>query len=281
MSARSLSPVPTPILESAAPPETDLPWVVFVLDKQRYAISSEYVREMTTFSDYVSVPKASEFVRGAISLRGQVMTLVDLRVWVGLPSALVSANQLVEEMHKREQDHRDWLDELRASIEQKREFKKTTDPHQCAFGRWYDNFKTDNAVFRDVLRRFDAPHKAIHGVAINALAAEERGDAKEAMAIIEETRNTTLSEMIKLFGEFRDALKNSMREIAVIIGKGDQRCAVVVDSVESVEPLKPAFDSTTNMYQEAGRANIPWLGRRLKDDSSVLLPDVNLLLEQI
>lgn len=236
---------------------------------------------MTTLSSYVSVPKSAPFVRGAISLRGDVMTLVDLRVWVGLPSAKVAANELIQEMHAREKDHRDWLDELQACIQQNRAFTKTTDPHQCAFGRWYDNYKTDNAIFRDVLRRFDPPHRAIHGVAERALGAMGRGEHKEAMAIIDKARETTLGEMISLFHEFREVLTHSMREIAIVIGSGDQRCALVVDSVESVEPLKPAFDSTMNMYQGNGPSQIPWMGRRFKDDSSVLLPDVDTLLSQI
>ncbi|MCC6152668.1 MAG: chemotaxis protein CheW [Candidatus Hydrogenedentes bacterium] len=266
---------------NVCPPNTDLPWVIFSIDKQRYALSSQYVREMTTFNGFVSIPYAADFVRGAIQLRGEIMTLVDFRVWVGLPSALTAANDLVAEMRQREQDHRDWLDELEASIRQKRAFTKATDPHKCAFGKWYDNYKTDNAVFRDVLRRFAAPHAAIHAIAERALAAAQGGSELQAMAIIDETRNTTLSVMIKLFGEFRDIILNQMREIALIVGNGQKQCAIVVDTVESVEPLKQTFDSTSNMHRDSDCVQIPWLGRRIKDDTPVLIPDVEILLSRV
>lgn len=260
---------------------SDFPWIVFVLDGQRYALSSEHVREMTTFTQTTKVPHAADFVRGVINIRGEVMSLVDLRMWVGLQSALLDAEQLIEEMHQREQEHRDWVGDLEDSIRDKRPFTKTTDPHACKFGKWYDNYHTNNPVFRDVLRRFNRPHNTIHQVAIQAISVDQNGDSEKAMAIIEETRNTVLVEMINLFGEFRDVLKKEMREIAIVLDMNGCRCGVVVDSVVSVERLKDTFDSAESLYHDGESQRIPWIGRRLKDDSPVLLPDFELMFSHL
>ncbi|MFA6243274.1 MAG: chemotaxis protein CheW [Candidatus Hydrogenedentales bacterium] len=258
-----------------------LPWLIFSLDRQSYAINGAYTREMTSVGDPLKIPYSPEYVRGAMSLRGMVMTLVDLRLWVGLKSARVEIDHLVNEMHKREQDHRDWLQELEASIKEKRPFTKATDPHKCAFGKWYDTFTTDNALFREVLRRFDSPHAAIHGVASEALAAAEAGHFDAAQAIIDETRATTLKVMVNLFEEFRDTLRNCTREIAIILEKDGSTCAVAVDSVDAVEQLQPEFESTSIMFQDGLPLRIPKIGRRKKDGSSVLIVDAEVLFKEM
>ncbi|MBX7259114.1 MAG: chemotaxis protein CheW [Candidatus Hydrogenedentes bacterium] len=258
-----------------------LPWLIFSLDRQSYAINGAYTREMVNCTDPIKLPYAPDYVRGAISLRGSVMPLVDLRLWIGLSSARKEIEHLVSEMHKREQDHRDWLTELEASIREERPFTRATDPHKCAFGKWYDSYHSENPIFREVLRKFDAPHKAIHGIAVKALAAAQDGRHDLANSIVEETRNTTLREMIDLFGKFRHALVTYSRETAIILENNDTVCAVAVDSVDAVEQLDTTFDSTAIMFQDDAPIRVPYVGKRKKDGSSVLVVDVDVLFSEM
>ena len=260
---------------------TEMPWIVFFLDKQPYATSCEFGREMFVSRGHVEMPRSADFVRGAIDLRGEVLTLVDLRKWAGLPSAHDDVEQLAVELEKREQEHVEWLQELEASILEKRPFTKATDPHKCAFGKWYDNYHHDDMRVRAMLREFDAPHKAIHAIAKTAIQAAERGDIEAAQATIRETQESTLKEMVRLFGQIREAIRTSLNEVALVIKDENKACAVIVDAVESVEPLKQSFDSTAGMYASNEDIRVPWIGRRQKDDTAVLIPDVRLLFQQL
>jgi hypothetical protein len=96
------------------------------------------VRELVMVSEVASIPNMPDFVRGAINLRGRVMPLVDLRKRLGMVSATEETSELIRLMMQREQDHKNWLAELEACVRESREFKLTTDPHTCAFGKWYD-----------------------------------------------------------------------------------------------------------------------------------------------
>jgi purine-binding chemotaxis protein CheW len=82
---------------------------------------------------------------------------------MGLTSAVEETESFCALMQQREQDHRNWLNELEASS---RPFTLATDPHQCAFGKWYDKFKAENAWVAALLKKFDVPHRQIHGMAI-------------------------------------------------------------------------------------------------------------------
>jgi purine-binding chemotaxis protein CheW len=60
-------------------------YLTFCLGKEEYGIGILKVREIIGFMDITAVPRAPEFVRGVINLRGQVISVVDLRAKFGMP----------------------------------------------------------------------------------------------------------------------------------------------------------------------------------------------------
>ena len=53
------------------------------------------VREIISFQIITKIPKTDNYVRGIINLRGQVITVVDLRLKFGLPAAEVERDSCV------------------------------------------------------------------------------------------------------------------------------------------------------------------------------------------
>lgn len=60
--------------------------VVFRLHGQEYALPVEHVSEVLRMVAFAPVPDAPAWVPGVINLRGQVVTVVDLRARLGLPA---------------------------------------------------------------------------------------------------------------------------------------------------------------------------------------------------
>jgi len=54
-------------------------YVVFKLDKEEFGIDIRTVTTIERMSQITRVPKTDEFVRGVISLRGEVIPIIDLR----------------------------------------------------------------------------------------------------------------------------------------------------------------------------------------------------------
>lgn len=59
-------------------------FVTFVLDGSSFGVDILAVREVVAHAELTKVPGAPPFVRGLVNLRGQILTVVDLAVRLGL-----------------------------------------------------------------------------------------------------------------------------------------------------------------------------------------------------
>lgn len=65
----------------------ELQTVVFRLDTELYGAEISTVREINTLQKITPVPRSPRDVRGIMNLRGRVITVIDLRTRLGLPSS--------------------------------------------------------------------------------------------------------------------------------------------------------------------------------------------------
>jgi purine-binding chemotaxis protein CheW len=71
--------------------------VEFVLAAERYAVESRRVREVYPLRELTALPCTPPFVLGIINVRGQVLTVPDLRPFFELPAAqpLAASSQVI------------------------------------------------------------------------------------------------------------------------------------------------------------------------------------------
>jgi len=257
---------------------SNLPFVIFQIKDGLYAVSSESVREIVLLPKVVSIPDMPPEIRGVINLRGKVMQLVDLRVKLGLPSAKVELDALIQLLRDREQDHNNWLTDLEASVREKRPFTMSRDPHACKFGLWYDNYQTDNSLLKMALKKMDEPHKIIHATADEVLRLTERGDQGGALELLAARRSMELAELSKLFEEARGILLEHHRELAVVLCRGEKRFAVSIDVMEAVERIPENSIEPLSATMPDPSGNMQWrIGKRVKTNQTILLLDTELL----
>ena len=67
-----------------------LQWVTFKLADETYGINVMQVQEVLRYSDIAPVPGAPPYVLGIINLRGNVVTVVDTRIRLGLKTSEVT-----------------------------------------------------------------------------------------------------------------------------------------------------------------------------------------------
>lgn len=212
-------------------------WSIVTLNKGLYAIRLQDIQTMVALPHVTAMPKAPPYVRGVMNLRGAVIPVVDLRKRLGMIPLPDENQNLIGMLNNREEDHKNWLTELECSIREKRGFGLETDPCRCAFGKWYESYRTDNLILESLLKKFDTPHRKIHAIAHKALDLQKNGKDDEALKAIDDTRHGALSEMIQLFASLRHALTESLREIAIVGRTEKKPFAVIVDAVETVGHL--------------------------------------------
>lgn len=65
-------------------------FVSFELDNQLFGIDIMVVREINRHLDLTGVPLSTDFVRGLVNLRGQIVTVLDLKTRLGLSAAKIT-----------------------------------------------------------------------------------------------------------------------------------------------------------------------------------------------
>lgn len=214
-------------------------FVILRVGEQAYALPAAQVREMQVLPEVTEVPRAPAHLRGIISPRGEVLPLFDLRRRLGMRSLAEEADELLEILEAREQEHKQWLEELESCIREEREFTLPTDPEKCAFGQWYQNFTTEDLALASVLERLAAPHRRVHEVAGAALEALRKEGQAAAQEVIDRARRIILPKLLELFAELKRLIRETHQEIAVILESGRHTLALAVDNVDSVELLQP------------------------------------------
>lgn len=262
-------------------------WILFELQQKHYGIPAKNIREMAPLGDVSLIPDSPDYIRGIINLRDRIIPVTDLRRFLGMKGIVDEKNEFASLLKQRREDHINWLKELMLSVEEDRDFKLTTDPHKCAFGKWYDSFKTDNVYLNIILRKFDEPHKKIHSIGIKVDALRKFGHRDNAIKIIEITREHELAKMIHLFEQAIIQL-NDYKEIVLIIEKDEQMYGLVVDSVSAVTEIpkenieETEFDeiSDTNGYIR-GIAKIDGVIEVLLNLPSILFIQEKAIQEQV
>ena len=64
-----------------------------------YAVPVEAVREIVRMRSITPIPRTNAHVRGVISLRGEIIQVVDLRLRLGLPTAEVTRSSRIVVIH--------------------------------------------------------------------------------------------------------------------------------------------------------------------------------------
>jgi purine-binding chemotaxis protein CheW len=62
-------------------------YLTFALGKEEYGLEILKVREIIGYMDITAVPRTPEYVKGVINLRGQVISVIDLRAKFGMDPA--------------------------------------------------------------------------------------------------------------------------------------------------------------------------------------------------
>ena len=70
--------------------EAHLELVEFVLGNERYGIESVFVREVYPLKELTPLPCTPRFVKGIINVRGQILTVIDLKAFFELPDKGIS-----------------------------------------------------------------------------------------------------------------------------------------------------------------------------------------------
>lgn len=224
------------------------PSIVFKLQHGLYAINSKRVSSIMQLPKYESLPDTPPYITGVFSYAKQAVPLLDLRIVLSMPTLQEEYQEFVSMLEQRKRDHIHWVDELERSTLENREFTLATDPHKCAFGKWYDNYRSDNNTINFHLRKIDEPHKALHKAAFeveNCSGACNTCVRTECLKnVFERVKEVEMPAILDLLEEAKEVFRDAYREMVLVLQDEELgiSAGIMVDEVLSVESLTEVSD---------------------------------------
>lgn len=215
-----------------------MPSIIFESNGALFSILSNNVQSIIHLPHVTSLPNSPTNVRGIIKHRDVIYTVVDFRILTSQTSIVDDLSNFRNMLEQRERDHINWLIELEKSVTENRPFTLATDPHKCAFGKWYDHYSTENIGIKKILYKFAEPHKKIHNIAIEIENLKLKGNIEQVRVIIDRTRNEELNTMKSLFKELKNDAELEFKESAILLNLNTRMVALAVDRINSVEDIE-------------------------------------------
>lgn len=211
-------------------------YLTFHLSQAKYALPVDAIQYITTLDaiDPHDVPKGNNGLTQVFSFQGNQISLYQFSALIGSGSQSAECERLIVLLKERRQDHIDWMSALEDSLTHGTEFTKATDPHQCAFGRWYDQYRAHDTELAGILSQFDAPHQRIHALASELLKQADDGAREQALSRLDDERHSTLKLLLRLFEQAIARLEEMLKPVVVILRANQRTYAIELDSIDQI-----------------------------------------------
>lgn len=255
-------------------------WVLIKLKNQIYAINSAYVDSIVKLEQQpIRLPDSDETAIGIINIRGNIISLIDLRSFFGVENLEREQAKFTQMLEQRKTDHINWVNELKRCLREGEKFSLATDPHQCAFGKWYDHYEPENRTIAFFLNKIDEPHKKLHATAEKAFACNHECDSckrEECLeSILKRETEVYMHQVVSRLDEVKDVFADSYRRMCIVLGNGEEQIGVIVDEVVAVESLINFTDS--KLFSEVDNPLVTAVAQRRDDKGQVLTINLNRL----
>ncbi|MDD3237187.1 MAG: chemotaxis protein CheW [Candidatus Gastranaerophilales bacterium] len=255
-------------------------WLVFRLYNNKYAIPGKEVSSLFQIPDVTVLQNYDKKVRGLIKYQNKIIQLIDIKKVLNIKSTQDEIKEFEELMDARLQDHVVWLKRLEEKVLNDSNDELVTDPHECAFGKWYDSYNPEsyNILFISTFKKFDRPHKAIHQIAHKVDELLKTGEKQKAIDLIKAVKDTDLKQMIEYFDIIKQSFKESKKEIVIAFTNGDTILSFPVDEVMSIEDIKDISEETVT-NSSVNSNFITAVGKR-KNEEVVFIINQKIFFEQ-
>jgi chemotaxis signal transduction protein len=261
-------------------PAADADYFVFLAKDYLLALPYFNIIQIVDSPTCTAVPNMPPYVRGVIDFMGGPIPLIDTRVRLSLKSRQEDVTDLVNTFLQRKQEHLNWVSKLKDAVEHDKKIDVEKNPHNCAFGKWFDTYKANTLALSSYMFRFDRPHKAIHDLAVQSEKLILAGQKQQAKSLISAAEQNELKTLVSLFDGFETQMRQSYQEYAVVVNHKGQNISLAIDTVKYFEKL----DEIVYDVPFTGSINdkvILGVGRKKMGDTTdeVMLLDLDALLE--
>lgn len=223
----------------------DMPLIVFKVGKMTCAVDGASVISIQRMEEFTLTPHTPDEIFGSINFRNQVISILDLRTVFGLPTRIKEYSDFIKMLDQRKQDHIKWVNTLKESVRNNTPFPLATNPHMCAFGKWYDKYDNPNKKIMFHLDRIRDPHNKLHYAALDVAKIQEK-DCPE------EEKNAQIQSVLRqVEGEYMATVVGLLDSAKTIFKDIYQTMLIVLDDIEPIAIAVDEVVAVTNLEEVA------------------------------
>lgn len=220
----------------------EYPWLLLQLKTSMYSVNSKSILSIIHLNEEVTiVPQEESYIRGLMQFQGFPIKLIDLRILFSMVSKEEEYEAFKQMIDLRKQDHIRWVEELERCANEHVPFHLAIDPHQCAFGKWFDSYQSESNTITAHLNKVKEPHDKLHNIAHEVLACSQKHDEctrSECVKVtLSKAKNEYMPEILSVLDEVKTVIQDDFREMVIVFDTGDSLFGIIVDKVLSVEEL--------------------------------------------
>ncbi len=255
--------------------DNECPWLLFKLHGAIYAVNSRLVASIVRLTDDITIiPDKDDYIKGIITFREKAIKIIDMRTLLSVETMEKQYDDFKNMLDQRKQDHVNWVNELERCVDSGEKFTLTTDPHQCAFGKWYDGFHSDINSINFHMKKIDEPHQQLHKMALEVMTCEQKHEEcerKECLKLsMEKTKDELMPQILELIDEAKDLFNSHFKEMIIVFESDESYFGISVDEVLSVDELE--FLNGANETSAVFKTKYVYgVGKTKKSDELVLL----------
>jgi len=206
--------------------------IVFSVGSNKYALDIENIQRIIQATELTNIPNAHPLIDGMLSHEDKVIKILNFR-------KLINIQSYDEELHalfgRLKDEHQEWMDALKHSVENNASFTKTIDPHKCELGIWLDSFNSYDDRVSAILKDLMSNHKMLHERGGDVLAIAKNNQDKAVNLFNTQVYDNFILTMgnIEIFIAELDKVANSLQKL-IIYENSEKVFAIKVDKIEDI-----------------------------------------------
>lgn len=250
--------------------------VAFKLGREEFAFQMDRVREILRVTRPSEVPGSPKHVLGVLTVRGNILPVIDLRVMLGLDNL---ESEVVAEVTELSARFNAWLT---AAGETVRSGTGKLDASGAETVRkWMADCTTSSEALLEVLSQMRAANdRLLRGIAqTQALGAADQGKTR---ALFDQEVEASGQEVLKLLVKFQSSVKENIREDQrlIVVQTHGSLLALLVDKVREVLKMpKRQIDVPPAHLSESQNVELSGIAKLENGKRLIMLLDANRLIK--
>ncbi len=207
--------------------------IIFSVKESIYAISLEKIKRIIQVPELTQIANSHPLIEGMMSYENEIIKVAGFRQMLEFPTYASDLAVLFESLKEQ---HSEWIEALKNTVEKGAPFTKATNPHMCGLGKWLDAFTSYDDSISHILADLNKYHKRLHGSALDIMQLLEEEKQDEAQHYFDTTINDIYNHTIAYLDSFItqfELVANSLQKL-LLYHDESVTFAIKVDSIEDI-----------------------------------------------